>query len=212
MADLPADQAEGLRRLQAAPLPGLCTVLSADIEGGKSALMFGLATSMIRRGRSVILIDAAGDGDALRPSLLDVARGDAALADAAFNASKGLQQMRLGAHRDDPALSTLLRQLVSTPSRVLVDARLDDEGRLPLALLADGELVVQLSAAPESVRRAYEILQALKHLCGNGSVSLLVTDADPVRANKVRANLFHAARRYLALPVRSIVRQEARHV
>ncbi len=211
MAETYADQAEGLRRLRAAPLPGLCTVLSADIAGDKTALMRRLADSMMKRGRAVILIDAVGD-DGQRPSLLDVARGEASLAEAAIAAGNGLQQMRLGAERDDPALSQLLRQIASAQARVLVDARLDDEGRLPLSLLSDGELVVQLSAGAESIRRAYEMLQALKQLCGRGSVSLLVTDADPVRANKARANLFHAASRYLALPLRSIVPQEARHV
>lgn len=213
MADTYADQAEGLRRLQAAPLPGLCTVLSADIDGDKTALMQRLAASMMKRGRPVILIDAAGGGDdEPGPSLLDVARGDASLADAARVAANGLQQMRLGADRDHPELSQLLRQLAGARARVLVDAQLDDEGRLPLSLLSDGEMVVQLSAGVESIRRAYEILQSLKQLCGRGSVSLLVTDTDPVRANKARANLFHAASRYLALPVRSIVPQEARHV
>ncbi len=211
MADTFADQAEGLRRLHAAPLPGLCTVLSADVGGDKAALMQRLAASMMKRGRPVILIDAAG-GDDRRPSLLDVARGDASLAEAAAVAANGVQQVRLGADRDHPGLSRLLRQIAGAQAPVLVDVQLDGEGRLPLSLLSDGEMVVQLSAGSESIRRAYEILQALKHLCGRGSVSLLVTDTDPVRANKARANLFHAASRYLALPVRSIVPQEARHV
>lgn len=212
MTEAYADQAEGLRRLQSPPLSGLCTVLSADIAGDKTALMRRLAGSMMKRGRAVMLIDAVSVNDGRCPSLLDVACGKASLAEAATDAGDGLQQMRLGAERDHPALSQLLRQIASAQVRVLVDARLDEEGRLPLSLLSDGELVVQLSAGAESIRRAYEILHALKQLCGRGSVSLLVTDADPVRANKARANLFHAASRYLALPLRSIVPQEARHV
>ena len=211
MAEAFADQAEGLRRLNAAALPGLCTVLSADIDGDKAALMQRLASSMARRGRAVILIDATGSADAVRPSLLDIASGDASLADASFTDGTGIQQLRLGVG-EHPALSTLLRQLAGAQARVLVDASLDDNGQLPLPLLADGELVVQLSASSGSIRRAYTMLHALKELRGRGSVSLLVTDADPVRANTARANLFHAASRYLALPVRSIVPQEARHV
>ena len=38
------------------------------------------------------------------------------------------------------------------------------------------------------------------------------TAADPAHARRVRANLFQAASRYLALAVRSIVPQESCHV
>ena len=211
MADTRTDQAEGLRRLNTAALPGLCTVLSADLDGDKPALMQRLSDSMMKRGRTVILIDTTGSGDERRASLLDVARGHASLADAALTTDACVRQMWLGIG-EHPSLAQLIRQLASEQARVLVDANLDDNGQLPLPLLADGELVVQLSANTDSIRRAYEMLQALKDLRGRGSVSLLVTDADPVRANKARANLFHAASRYLALPVRSIVPQEVRHV
>ncbi len=215
------DQAAGLRRLMASPLPGLCTVLSADDVAQKDALMQRLASSMCRRGREVILVDSAatppasGDtrdaGDAVH-TLLDVAHGHAALAEAGCEAAGGYRCVKLGARRDDPALADLLRQLAAQKARVLVDATLDAEGRLPLPLLADGEIVVQLSGSEASIRTAYELLRALKDQCAHGSVSLLVTAADPAHARRVHSNLFHAASRYLALSVRSIVAQETHHV
>lgn len=212
MASLHADQAAGLRRLRQGGVPGLCTILSADEGDGKPALMRRLAASMMRRGRAVILIDTGAGGDDVQPTLSDVACGRASLAEAGCSEAAGFRRMRLGEARSEPALGRLLQQIASEQARVLVDAELDADGELPLPLLADGEVVVQLSGSPASIRTAYDMLRALKSLCGQGSVSLLVTDADPVHAERVRANLFHAASRYLALPVRSIVPQESSHV
>lgn len=218
MADLHADQAAGLRRLRHGAVPGLCTVLSADEGGHKPALMRRLAASMMRRGRAVILVDAGAAGHDLQPTLADVACGRASLDEAGSSDPAGWRRVRLGHAqegfdgRDGAALGRLLQQIAAEQARVLVDASLDADGELPLPLLADGEVVVQLSGSPASIRTAYDMLRALKSLCGQGSVSLLVTGADPAHAERVRANLFHAASRYLALPVRSIVPQESSHV
>lgn len=213
MASAHHDQAEGLRRQLVAPLPGLCTVLSADDDACKAALMHRLAASMSRRGAQVLLLgdDVIAGLTIPMPTLRDVAHGRASLADASQLAA-GFRCMQLGAGGDDPALARLLQQLAAWPARVLVDARLDEQGRLPLSLLADGELVVQLSGSDASVCSAYAMLRALKDQCARGSVSLLVTAADPAQARRVRANLFQAASRYLALALRSIVPQESFHV
>ncbi len=221
MVNTPVDQAAGLRRLLAAPLPGLCTVLSADEEPQKEALMQRLAASMCRHGGEVILVDgaspagadiAASEDHPPAHTLLDVAHGHASLDEAGSTFPAGYRRVRLGAHRDDPALTELLRQLAARQARVLVDATLDTHGRLPLSLLADGAVVVQLSGSEASIRTAYALLRALKDQCAHGSVSLLVTAADPQHARRVHANLFQAASRYLALSVRSIVAQETHHV
>jgi flagellar biosynthesis protein FlhG len=221
LVNAPVDQAEGLRRMLSAPLPGLCTVLSADDDNEKDALMKRLAASMSRRGREVILVDgasgatAAADaagGSASAHTLLDVARGRASLDEAAHADAGGYRRARLGTRRDDPALNDFLKRLAAEQARVLVDATLDEDGRLPLPLLAEGEVVVQLSGSEASIRTAYEMLRSLKDQCAHRSVSLLVTAADPVHARRVHSNLFQAASRYLALSVRSIVAQEVRHV
>lgn len=219
MVNAPVDQAEGLRRMLSAPLPGLCTVLSADDDQQKDALMKRLAASMSRRGRSVILVDGAPtaetEAEVARASvrtLLDVARGHASLDEAGHADDGGYRCVKLGPRSDDPALTEFLKRLSAEQARVLVDARLDEEGRLPLPLLAEGEVVVQLSGSEASIRTAYEMLRALKDQCAHRSVSLLVTAADPAHARRVHSNLFQAASRYLALSVRSIVAQEPSHV
>lgn len=225
------DQAAGLRRLMSSPLSSLCTVLSADGRERKPALVNRLAASMARRGHPVMVLDTstiAGTACDARPSLLDVAQGRASLEEVRVADATGIAHCRLGIHSDHgkhskqhskhskqnegdhnvsdglSALGELLQQLAAEGVRLLVDAELDTQGQLPLAVLADGDIVVQLSGSEAAIRDAYDMLRALKALCGRGTVSLLVTDVDPVRARHVHANLFHAASRYLALPVRSI--------
>jgi len=84
---------------------------------------------------------------------------------------------------------------------------------LPLPLLSEGEIVVQLSGSPDSIKQAYAMLKALQVLRIGGSLSILVTADDPTRAQKIHANLFQAASRYLALSVKSIIApQGVRHV
>ncbi len=213
------DQAAGLRRLMSSPLAALCTVLSADGREGKPALVNRLAASMARRGHPVMVLEAAvnaANASAAstacegRPSLLDVAQGRASLEQARVADAEGIAHCRLGARDNAPALAELLQQLAAEGVRLLVNAELDADGQLPLPMLADGEIVVQLSGSEAAIRDAYDMLRALKGLCGRGTVSLLVTDVDPVRARNVHANLFHAASRYLALPVRSITAPPAR--
>ncbi len=201
------DQAAGLRRLMSSPLAALCTVLSADGRERKPALVNRLAASMARRGHPVMVLETAATSSTAceaRPSLLDVAQGRASLEQARVADAEGIAHCRLGARDNVPALAELLQQLAAEGVRLLVNAELDARGQLPLAMLADGEIVVQLSGSEASIRDAYDMLRALKGLCGRGTVSLLVTDVDPVRARHVHANLFHAASRYLALSVRSI--------
>lgn len=210
------DQAAGLRRLMASPLSALCTVLSADGRERKPVLVNRLASSMARRGHPVMVLDTAvnaGTAFDARPSLLDVAQGRAALQDARVADAEGIAHCRLGAVAvpdELPALAALLQQLLAEGVRLLVNTELDRSGQLPLSMLADGDIVVQLSGSEPAIRSAYDMLRALKALCGRGTVSLLVTDVDPVRARHVHANLFHAASRYLALPVRSITAPSAR--
>ena len=113
--------------------------------------------------------------------------------------------MLLGACFSEPALENLVAQIASHQTRILVDAELNAKGSLPLQVLADGELVVQLSGSPVSIKQAYAMLRTLKSVIGSGTLSILVTGTDAAHAQKVHANLSQAASRYLALTIKSIV-------
>ena len=209
------DQADGLRRLFTAPLPSLCTVLSAGSREGKSALMQRLVQNMAQRGRAVLVLEASAavsaDGCC---TLSDIVRGAPAgtLAKALHHHVSESSRIVLGDASDD-VLSTALREIAAGTFRLLVDADLDASGQLPLSVLSEGELVLQVDAEPASIREAYEIMRSLKSLSLPGTLSLLVTGASAAHARQVQANLFQAASRYLAMPVRTIVPPAvARHV
>ena len=218
------DQAEGLRRLLAAPLPSLCTVLFAGDRAHKPPLMQRLALSMTRRGREVLWVDArreslsdTGSKHGVA-SLLEVAQGRTTLEQATALCAPDLRRIALGMAGEamqDESLSSLLRELAVGRQSLLVDAELNADGQLPLSVLAEGELVLQVEAEPQAIRDAYQIMRSLKSLCMPGTLALLVCGASPERTRQVQANLFHAASRYLAMPVRAIVAPPAslsRHV
>ena len=222
------DQAEGLRRLLAVPMPSLCTVLFAGDRARKPPLMQRLALSMTKRGRAVLWVDGhsvhslRAEDSAPVASLLDVAEGRIALAQASTPYASGVHRIALGMPSGaasnaslSSSLSSLLRDLAAGRQSLLVDTELDADGQLPLPVLAEGELVLQVEAEPQAIRDAYQIMRSLKSLCMPGTLALLVCGASPERTRQVQANLFHAASRYLAMPVRAIVAPPAslsRHV
>mgnify|MGYP006268225109 CR=1 FL=1 len=222
------DQADGLRRLRAAPLASLCTLLSAGSAERKTALLHQLANHMARRGRSVLVLNAraSGLGDDEDSFSHAVLRGAAASLFAPPNAGAAdaaslVKWIPVGEVWDNDAISSALRSLASSTVRCLVDAELDAAGQLPLGVLSEGELVLhvdvhgggRLDMNATSLREAYKIMGALKTLALPGTLSLLVTGASVAQARQVQANLFQAASRYLAMPVRTIVPPGvARHV
>ncbi len=232
---LQRDQADGLRRLHATSMPSLCTVLSASPRKDKAALMQRLASRMVSRGRQVLVIDAQFS-EPSQPPHDNRATGRATLCEVAFEQTtleqamqplaEGVSRIALGLDRSQPFVTDsladesqqlrmvqLLRDLAGERFRLLVDAELDASGQLPLPVLGEGELVLQVDAQPQSIPQAYAIMRALKSQCVPGMLSLLVTGASSAHARQVQANLFHAASRYLALPVRTLVpTSHARHV
>lgn len=224
------DQADGLRKWFVASLPSLCTVLSAGSPERKSVLVQRLALNMAQRGRRVLVLDTrasvAGNdltfsdvvgqsADGMLLANLNRFVSEGALAGASAGATE-ITHMALGDASEEARLSSALRELARGHCRLLVNAELGADGQLPLSVLAEGELVLHVDAQSSSlrdVRDAYEIMRSLKSLALPGTLSLLVTGASAARARQVQSNLFQAASRYLAMPVRTIVPSAvARHV
>jgi len=83
-------------------------------------------------------------------------------------------------------------------------AELDDSGALPLAAMADGEIVVQVTPHAEAIKQAYLLVKQLHGQLGRRSFSVLVTNASEKDAQRVFANLAQTASRYLAVELRMI--------
>lgn len=214
------DQAEGLRRMLAGPKPRMVTLLSVLPEAEKSATLINLGASLARAGRDVLLLDAslradgvAGRlGDLPRATLMQVARGERTLEQAvrmlpqgfrlAALVSSGNRPTQLAAHAGE--LERLCGRLTQQSDIVLADAALGDDGSLPLAALAAGEVVVQVATDAASITAGYALIKRLNAAFGRRSFGVLVSGASEEQAQLVFRNMAQAANRYLALPLHAL--------
>src|SRR5690606_24911679 len=93
------DQAEGLRRMAAGVKPRVFTFLSAATPEEKQGMLVNLAASLMRVGSDVTIVDACRSersithrmGIQTEASLIEVARGERALAQALHATQPGFQ-------------------------------------------------------------------------------------------------------------------------
>ncbi|MBC7415967.1 MAG: antiactivator of flagellar biosynthesis FleN protein [Herminiimonas sp.] len=221
MANFDFDQAEGLRRLLAGPKPQIVTFVSATAHGEKSATLANLAASMAAAGNTVLLLDActAPRGIAaqlgLQPgaTLQDVARQERALDEVAQLMPQGFGvatltrgSLRRSALDVDSGrrLANAFGILASQSDILLIDAELDADDALPVAAMANGEIVVQVAADAASIKQAYGIIKRLNAQLGRRPFSVLVTGATEKEATVVFDNMAQAANRYLGLQLTSV--------
>ena len=221
MANFDFDQAEGLRRILAGPKPQIVTFVSATLHMDKSTMLANLAASMAAAGNTVLLLDActAPRGIAaqlgLQPgaTLQDVARQERALDEVAQLMPQGFgvatltrgPLRRSGLDADSGRrLANAFGVLASQSDILLVDAELDADDALPVAAMANGEIVVQVAPDAASIKQAYGIIKRLNAQLGRRPFSVLVTGASEKEAAVVLDNIAHAANRYLGLQLTSL--------
>ncbi len=209
------DQAEGLRRMLAGPKPRIVSLLSVLPEVDKSAMLVNLAASLAHAGSDVLVLDANLEGAGVsgrlgglpRATLIDVARGARTLEQAlctlpqnfrlAMLACAGNRRSQLATHAR--ALEQAFDLLARRNDVVLVDAALDGDDSLPLAALAAGEVVVQVSADAASITAGYALVKRLNAVFGRRRFGVLVSGASEQQAQLVFRNMAQAASRYLGL-------------
>lgn len=215
------DQAEGLRRILAGPKPRVFTFLSSMKNDDKNAMLVNLCASLARFGSNAILLDAsmgshgaAGKlGVTPDATLLQVARGEKAIDDAILTTQQGFGMAVLAG----PAFRQALRHskqmqsiektfdtLVQQTEVLMVDAELDEDDALPLPILAESDIVVQVSDSAASIKSAYAMIKRLHEQLGRRPFSILATGATEQRAQVVYQNMAQAASRYLAISLDSI--------
>ena len=221
MASFNTDQAEGLRRLLAGPKPRVFTFLSATKGDDKSGMLLNLGASLVRAGSDVLLLDACpmsrGVTSLMRPStnatLLEVARQERALDEVIRTTSQGfsvatLARGTLRAPSQDPnqtrRLANTFNLLATQTDIVVVDGELDDDDTFPIPAMASGEIVVQVSPSPASIKAAYAVIKRLNARLGRRPFGVLVTGASEKEAQVVYANMAQAASRYLAVQLTSM--------
>ena len=221
MADFREDQAAGLRRLMSGPKPRIVTLLSATAGNELPRILTNLAASFRQYGSDALIVHAAdANAEALRHyrlagmgSLADVIRGKHTLYDVIRQGDQGYASAVLApAHlacnplpqalADD--LGRQLGELAEQFEVVLVEVALDEAQRLPLAMLDDGDIVIQLDRKPASIQQAYRLIKQLHGRLGSRPFGILVTGADEAEAKIVFDNVAGVARRYLGLKLEHI--------
>lgn len=215
MLDFNEDQAAGLRRLMAGPKPRIMTVLSASAGNGLPRILTNLAASLQRHGSDALIVHAGeAEADALRqyqlagkPTLADAVQGKYRMEDvlrqaagfsAALLAPSHLCRSGLGGTLE-PLVSRSLSSMAANYDIVLVEARLNEKQQLPLALLNDSEILIQLDRKPASVQQAYLLIKQLYSQLGARPFGILVNDASEAQAQTVFKNIAGVAMRYLRL-------------
>ncbi len=197
--------------------PRVFTFLSAAKPEEKQSMLINLAASLMRVGSDVMVVDACSSGSGMvsqmdiRPvaSLLEVARGERAIEEAIHATSAGFQYAALTRGRspsnmEGSALNAVFARLQQYADVLMVDAELGGQGELPVAAMAEGEIVVQVTSHPDSIKQAYVLVKQLHGQLGRRSFGVLVTDASEKDAQRVFANLAQTASRYLAVELRMI--------
>jgi flagellar biosynthesis protein FlhG len=85
----------------------------------------------------------------------------------------------------------------------IVDGEFGENG-FPLPVLANSEIVVQVSTSAASITNAYALIKRLSLQLGRRPFGILVTGASEAEAKVVYANMSAAATRYLAVSLTSM--------
>ncbi|WP_431273506.1 flagellar biosynthesis protein FlhG [Variovorax ureilyticus] len=186
MSKLVADQADGLRRLLAHTPTRVIAIAGMSRGDGATTTTMNLAAALVHQGKDVLLIDEQDSDHASAGALWRIDVPGVA-------AECGVEVLPASHASADPR--TLRHGGV-----VLIDAALDDEGRLsPLAQRAD-ELVLALQPNAASITAAYAGIKRLHYAHGLRQLRFLVNRASGAgEAQKIMTNLANTGSRYLAV-------------
>lgn len=212
MLNVQHDQAAGLRRIMAAPAPRIISIISAAATHDKSRLMTNLAASISDQGNRTLVVHASREssesfyGINTLPTLLDTGHKRIALNKAihlsqhGFSIAKMMQKSQLDQmlnHSMSEYLTGLFNKLAHQYEILLVDASLNKAHLLPISLLNDGEIIIQLTREPESIKDAYAMIKNIYSQIGRRHFGIIVDNATEQQAKVVFNNISSVAKRYM---------------
>ncbi|MDB5747059.1 MAG: antiactivator of flagellar biosynthesis FleN protein [Massilia sp.] len=205
----------------AGPKPRVVTFLSATPSDDKGAMLVNLGASLAQAGNEVLIVDATTRdyGVARRlemerhAGLLQVARQECGLNQVVQAAPQGFSMALLSRDGDTPGRGTdEARRLAKAfdvlvkgqGGIVIVDGELQRDGSFAVPVLAESEIVVQVSTSATSITNAYSMIKRLAQEFGRRPFGILVTGATEAEAKVVYDNMSAAASRYLAVTLSSM--------
>ncbi len=214
MLNFQNDQAAGLRRLMAAPKPRVVSIISASSTQDQPRMMTNLAASILGQGSEVLIVHASQESREISygidklPALLNVAYEEYSLIDAINSSKHGYAVTKLMQKHQinmpltgniDSELNRIFDDLARQYEIVLVDATLNKNHLLPLKTLNEGEILIQLTRHPESIKNAYTLIKQICSQLGRRSFGIIVDNATDAQANIVFGNISQVARRFMQI-------------
>lgn len=200
--------------------PRIVTFLSALGTEEKNATLVNLCTGLGQLGQDVVLLEArlqnAGPsrwlGQNLPLSLVDVAQQRCTMQQALVPTPHGIKLASLCRYQNgtanfpaNHALLTKLNQTVvklgNTVDIVLADGELTDTDRLAASTLEEGEIVIQVTNRPDSIKTAYSLIKRAHAKMGRREYGLLVTGVNEFDAHRVYDAMAQAAGSFLSVPI-----------
>lgn len=208
------DQAAGLRRLMTSPQPRILSIISAA-QTRQSRLMTNLAASICCDGSDVLIVQTkpyATDVE-LKAPLVDFINEPVDTEKMSITMPEGYSMAALLHQNQDTLLddntnnqlNLLFSKLAMEFQIVLVETALNEDQKLPLKILNESQIVIQLTSQPEDIKQAYQIIKqiAFQHLASNigkrPPLGILVTETNEAKAKLVYQNISQVAKRYLKL-------------
>jgi flagellar biosynthesis protein FlhG len=205
------DQAAGLRKIMTGHQAKIISVLSATPNHNQSRLITNLAASISQQGSDVLVlqtgtVDLNHYGVKTLPALSDVAENKIRLEQSVKSAKFGFLTTKLhkrAAPKQKPydtsntALNKVFERLANLFEVVLVDASLDQNHQLPLEVLNQHGILIQLSSDAASITEAYTLIKRVYNQLGNRQFGIVVSDVDDVQAASIFRNIAQVARNYM---------------
>lgn len=106
--------------------------------------------------------------------------------------------------QDETRLDDAINRLMDKHDVMLIGTELSEADRLPLPILADSHIVVQMSPNAESIKNSYALIKRLGGVLGRRPFSLFFTRSSEQDSAKVFENISRVTSRHLAIGVESL--------
>lgn len=217
MVNFENDQAAGLRRIMAEPKPKVLSVLlAAGNQQHQARTINNLAATLSEQGHQVLVMHAShlapsafkGYGVASPLNLVDVIQGRAHLYETIYETSLGFAAAQLmpSNHISMPLdknsailMDQAFNQLQHEYDVILVAAMLNKNHVLPIPSLNNGEILIQLTCEPESIKHGYTLMKQIYSQLGRRAFGVLVESANDRQAALIFRNMEQVARRYMQI-------------
>jgi flagellar biosynthesis protein FlhG len=207
------DQAAGLRKMMTGHQPKIFTILSGTSESSQPSLIANLAAAISQQDADVLILQTAKDevsqyGIKALPALSEVIQNKRPIEQCVKNSQFGFMAAKLHKTQSsktqlndiaDPALNKVFENLASLFEVVLVEARLDEQHQLPLEILNQHEILIQLSCNASSIKEAYTLIKRVYSQMGRRKFGIIVSDANDKEAATVFRNIAKVSSDYMQI-------------